>query len=158
MGTPPHRASKILAATAVIGSLLTAGAAVATPAEADASCSGSITYSRTVNDRSGTLIGELVIYYNTSNGGTNSACFRHRGVSYGVAAPTAVRIFRCAERSGEGQSPCTVTAQSSVDTGNYKYYAGPRGVTGTANNCVWASAYIYWQGVRYDSVSNRQGC
>ena len=148
----------LLAASLVAAGLLGAGTVTASPAEAAVTCSGSLTYAKTLHTSSGSAIGELDIYYNTSNGGTNSACFRHRGASYGVAALTAVRIFRCSETSGAGQSACNVTAQSSIDTGNYSYYAGPRGVTGTANNCVWASGYIYWKGVRYEGVTNRRGC
>lgn len=125
--------------------------ATGSPSQAAVSCSGTVTYSATYGP------GELTIFYNTSNGGTNSACFYHKGAAYGVAAPTYVRAYRCTERSGEGQ-PCTVAASSSEDLGNYAYYAGPRGVTGTANNCVAAVGYIDWQGSRYLISSGRQGC
>ncbi|MCY9556061.1 hypothetical protein M5W98_31225, partial [Paenibacillus apiarius] len=51
-----------------------AGLTVGAPAaQAAGSCSGTITYSQV--QTSG--LGELVIYYNSSNGGTNSACFYH---------------------------------------------------------------------------------
>lgn len=128
----------------------------AAPASAAVSCSGTISYDQAIN-RGGSAIGELTIYYNTSNGGTNSACFYHRGASNGVAAPTYVRAFRCTQQSGEGQ-PCTIAASSSPDSGNYKQYAGPRGVTGTANYCVAAEGYIIWAGTEYYLSSGRQGC
>ncbi|MGC4748140.1 hypothetical protein ACLQ28_21145 [Micromonospora sp. DT201] len=140
---------------ALLLALVTTGGAfvvlTASPAQAAVSCSGTITYSRTYGP------GELTIFYNTSNGGTNSACFYHKGAAYGVAAPTYVRAYRCTEQSGEGQ-PCTIAASSSADFGNYAYYAGPRGVTGTANYCVAAIGYIDWQGYRYQVSSGRQGC
>jgi|SRR4051794_3467835 hypothetical protein len=144
--------------TLAIGALLFGVIAVvsAPSAAAAVSCSGTISYDHTIN-RAGQPIGELTIYYNSSNGGTNSACFYHRGVSNGVAAPTYVRAFRCTERSGEGQ-PCTIAASSSADSGNYKVYAGPRGVTGTANYCVAAEGYIVWAGTEYYISSGRQGC
>lgn len=143
----------------ILGMVLFAGVtvAVAAPAQAAVSCSGTLSYSRTISKVGGGSIGELAIFYNTTNGGTNSACFYHRGVSYGVAAPTYVRAYRCAETSGEGQ-PCTVVASSTPDSNNYAYYAGPRGVTGTANYCVAAIGYIDWGGYRYTISSGRQGC
>lgn len=120
------------------------------------SCSGSVTFRQAVN-YAGSAIGELIIYYNSSNGGTNSACFYHRGASYNVAAPTYVKIFRCAERSGEGQA-CTPTASSSPDSGNFQKFAGPVGVTGTSNYCVAAYGDIQWRGALYYVSSGRQGC
>lgn len=131
--------------------------ALAAPAQAAVSCSGTLSYSETINKVGGGSIGELAIYYNTTNGGTNSACFYHRGVAYGVVAWTSVRAYRCAERSGEGQ-PCTITASSTADSGNFAYYAGPRGVTGTADYCVAAVGSIDWGGYTYVISSGRQGC
>ncbi|MEU6203085.1 hypothetical protein ABZ814_05785 [Micromonospora musae] len=125
------------------------------PSQAAVSCSGTVTYARQIP--SSNPIGELVIYYNSTNGGTNSACFNHRGASYGVSATTAVSIVRCAERSGEGQA-CTPTAGPVTDAGNYAYYAGPVGVTGTANYCVAAAGNITWKGTFYSLSSGRQGC
>lgn len=128
----------------------------ADPSVLAVSCSGSISFRRTVYEPAGP-IGELIIYYNDSNGGTNSACFYHRGASDGVSAPTYVRISRCAERSGEGQS-CTPTATSPPDSGNFQKYAGPVGVTGTRNYCVAGYGHIEWRGSRYAVSSGRQGC
>ncbi|WP_198347892.1 hypothetical protein [Plantactinospora sp. KBS50] len=122
-----------------------------TPSQAAVSCSGTVSYNKNYGP------GELTIYYNSSNGGTNSACFYHQGAAYGVAAPTYVRTYRCTQTSGEGQ-PCTIAASSSADSGNYAYYAGPRGVTGAANYCVAAEGYIEWQGFTYYISSGRQGC
>ncbi|MEV6624350.1 hypothetical protein AB0M83_44275 [Amycolatopsis sp. NPDC051106] len=139
---------------AVLGIVLTTGAVTAAPANAAVSCSGTKTY----NDSRGALgLGELTIYYNSADGGTNSACFYHLGALYGVAAETYVRIERCVETSGEGQY-CTPDRSSSPDTGNYKYYAGPRGVTGTAHRCVAAVGWVYWGGEYYGISSGRRGC
>ncbi len=139
---------------AVLGIVLTTGAVTAAPANAAVSCSGTKTY----DSSSGTLgLGELTIYYNSSNGGTNSACFYHLGATYGVAAETWVKIERCVETSGVGQL-CTPDRSSSPDTGNYKYYAGPRGVTGTANRCVAAIGWVFWHEEYYVIDSGRRGC
>ncbi|MEU4521671.1 hypothetical protein AB0F52_23535 [Amycolatopsis sp. NPDC024027] len=144
---------KILSSVlAVLSIVLTVGVVSAAPASAAVSCSGTVTYDYTVAG-----LGELTIYYNSTNGGTNSACFYHRGAAYGVAAPTYVRAYRCFEASGEGQ-PCTVDISSTADLGNFAYHAGPRGVTGTANRCVAAYGYIDWGGSRYYVSSGRQGC
>ncbi|MFF0382475.1 hypothetical protein [Streptomyces sp. NPDC004286] len=132
------------------------GLFLASPAEAATSCSGTVTYDATVS-RSGSAIGELVIYYNSSNGGTNSACFYHRGVSYGVSATTSVQILRCSQTSGTGKM-CTPTANSLIDQGSYDIYAGPVGVTGTASHCVSALGEIWWNGTGYSIDSGTQGC
>ncbi len=147
-----------LALAALLGVASPAGTAAAAPVSDDpstkaVSCSGTITYSRT--HPSG--LGELVIYYNSSNGGTNSACFYHRGAAYGHAAYTYVEIIRCTQRSGEGQA-CTPATNPDTDGGSFEYYAGPVGVTGTANYCVGAAGYIDWRGTRYILTSGRQGC
>ncbi|MEV8065037.1 MULTISPECIES: hypothetical protein [unclassified Streptomyces] len=129
---------------------------IASPAQAATSCSGTVTYDGTVS-RSGSVIGELVIYYNSSNGGTNSACFYHRGVSYGVSAKTEVQIYRCSQKSGKGDA-CYIAAVSPLDSGSYAYNAGPVGVTGTANYCVSAIGSVVWSGKEYYVDSGTQGC
>jgi hypothetical protein len=108
-------------------------------ASAATSCSGTITFDRTYNV-GGNPVAELTIYYNTTNGGTNSACFYHRGAYYGRSEPTAVRIYRCTQHTASPGSPCTIAVASALDSGNFAYYAGPVGVTGTANYCVAAEA------------------
>ncbi|MFG1674424.1 hypothetical protein [Micromonospora sp. NPDC049282] len=128
----------------------------AAPAQAATSCSGTVTYSKTVS-RSGSPIAELIIYYNSSNGGTNSACFYHRGVSYGKSALTGVQIARCAQSSGEGRT-CNFDALSNPDEGIYSSYAGPVGVTGTANNCVSAKGWLVWDKTVYTVDSLTRGC
>jgi hypothetical protein len=133
-----------------------AGLVAAGPAQAAVSCSGTVTYSETIS-RGGSAIGELVIYYNSSNGGTNSACFYHRGVSYGVGTLTGVQIVRCTQRSGEGRT-CDIDVITTPDEGGYSYYAGPVGVTGTANYCVAARGWLTWSGSVYIVDSGTQGC
>jgi hypothetical protein len=153
--TKPYlrRAALLAAGLATLGAV---GLVAAGPAQAATSCSGTVTYSGTVS-RAGSAIGELVIYYNTSNGGTNSACFYHRGVSYGVTALTGVQIGRCSQRSGEGKT-CDFVALSTPDEGDYYSYAGPVGVTGTANYCVSAKGWIVWGTTVYTVDSGTQGC
>jgi hypothetical protein len=137
---------------AVAGIVVATAVVSAAPASAAVSCSGTISYDDTISG-----VGELTIYYNSTNGGTNSACFYHQGAARGVAAPTYVQAYRCVETSGEGQ-PCTIDRSSGPDLGNYAYYAGPRGVTGTADRCVAAVGYIDWDGYRHVIKSGRQGC
>ncbi|MGW6647448.1 hypothetical protein [Streptomyces iakyrus] len=138
----PRRALVLLASLAA---LMSANLLAPTPAQAATSCSGTVTHSQPIKipGRS-TVVGELTIYYNSSNGGTNSACFYHRGPSYGVAAKTYVAIYRCAQTSGEGQT-CRNTTAGDIDEGKYSYQAGPVGVTGTANYCVGAQGWIEWE-------------
>ena len=131
------RVLSMLTALVTVGAGLTVGAPAA---QAAGSCSGTITYSQVQSSG----LGELVIYYNSSNGGTNSACFYHRGPSYGVAAYTYVMIYRCSQRSGEGQT-CNTAVAGGKDSGTFSYQAGPVGVTGTANYCVGATGWITWE-------------
>ncbi|TDB78441.1 hypothetical protein [Micromonospora sp. KC723] len=147
-----RRAGVLAACLTTLGaaSLVTAG-----PAQAAVSCSGTVTFSKTVP--SSNPVGELVIYYNSSNGGTNSACFYHRGATYGNSALTGVQIARCTQRSGEGR-PCDFAAISAPDEGTYAYHAGPVGVTGTANYCVSAKGWIAWGGRVHSVDSLTQGC
>ncbi|MPY61469.1 hypothetical protein [Streptomyces spongiae] len=143
-----HFRRRAVVLLATLATLIGANLIASTPAQAATSCSGTVTHSQTFRGSDGSIIGELTIYYNSSNGGTNSACFYHRGASYGVAANTYVLIMRCSQRSGEGRT-CTSTAQSSPQDGDFSYYAGPVGVTGTANYCVAAIGWITWRGVNY---------
>lgn len=151
------RGASILAALVVAAafSVVAAGSA-----EAAVSCSGTITW-RAEYKYGGSVAGELVIYYNETNGGTNSACFYHRGAYYGVAKPTSVQIKMCRETSTNGTTKtCTAVKTSDSDDGSYKYYAGPRGVTGTRVNCVQAEG---WMTIRspetyIGGVSPRVGC
>ena len=149
MSSVLRRAVVLASGLVALFSLTQAPAQAATQA---VSCSGTNIFSKTVDG-----LGELVIYYNSTNGGTNSACFYHRGAAYGKSSYTYVVISRCTERSGEGQ-PCTPAVSSQPDDGEFAYQAGPVGVTGTANYCVSASGHLNWGG-RYHAVeSGRQGC
>ncbi|APU19259.1 hypothetical protein [Actinoalloteichus sp. GBA129-24] len=154
-------ARSVCSMLAVVGVLLTTGgvaaASASEPSEGPgitaASCSGTVSYSEMLPGG----IGELTIYYNSSEGGTNSACLYHRGSTYGVAAPTSVQIHRCMESSGEGR-PCTIDVSSRTDSGNFQYYAGPVGVNKTSNRCVSAVGHIALGGRVYGLDSGRQGC
>lgn len=126
--------------------LVSTSAQAASSAQAATSCSGTISADYTFTYPGEGVIGELTIYYNSSNGGTNSACFYHRGSAAGVAAETYVAIMRCSQTSGEGQT-CHNNTAPNDDLGTYSSYAGPVGVTGTANNCVGAIGWIVWHGI-----------
>ncbi len=148
MSTTLRRAFVLFAGLVTLLGLVSVPAQAATQA---VSCSGTITARKYIG------YAELVIYYNSSNGGTNSACMNHLGESYGVSRPTSVQVFRCAEKSGQGHD-CTATASSRRDFDSYAYFAGPVGVTGTANYCVAASGSILWDGETRYVNTGRQGC
>src|SRR4051812_50173430 len=83
---------------AVLGIVLTTGAVTAAPANAAVSCSGTKTY----DDSRGALgLGELTIYYNSADGGANSACFYHVGAPPGGAGEAYVGDEACVETRGE---------------------------------------------------------
>ncbi|MFJ9522315.1 hypothetical protein ACIRPK_29175 [Kitasatospora sp. NPDC101801] len=151
-----HVLRRVLAAFAGLALLAGVSLFASSTAQAATSCSGTVTYDQSVS-HNGSVIGELVIYYNSDNGGTNSACFYHRGASYGVSATTSVEIYRCLQRSGTGGG-CTVDVSSRIDKGSYAYSAGPVGVTGTANHCVYAYGYVNWAGHEYSVSSGTRGC
>ncbi|MEU3457656.1 hypothetical protein ABZ671_29245 [Micromonospora sp. NPDC006766] len=147
---------KVLASVAALAASFAAVQVITeAPSQAAVSCSGTVTYRKAVPASNPVM--ELVIYYNSTNGGTNSACVNHLGAAYGKPAPTWVHISRCAQTSGKGNA-CAITEASTTDDGVYSYYAGPRGVTGTANNCVSASGGILWNNQSYSIVSGTQGC
>ncbi|MEU8261009.1 hypothetical protein AB0C02_10375 [Micromonospora sp. NPDC048999] len=147
---------KVLASVAALAvSFATVQVITEAPSQAAVSCSGTITF-RQAYPASNPVM-ELVIYYNSTNGGTNSACTNHLGATYGKPARTTVQIARCAQTSGKGNA-CTVTAASTIDDDIYSYYAGPRGVTGTANNCVAAAGMLQWGDITYNITSGTQGC
>ncbi|MEO6703189.1 MAG: hypothetical protein ABI140_04100 [Jatrophihabitantaceae bacterium] len=135
-----RRLTRIAASTTVAVSAMAGLAVLTAPAAlAATSCSGTITYDHTYNV-GGNPVAELTIYYNSTNGGTNSACLYHRGAYYGKSEPTAIQIYRCTQQATAPGSPCTIAVASRVDSNNYAYYAGPVGVTGTANYCVAVQA------------------
>lgn len=149
---------RILVLLAALTSLIGANVILSAPAHAATSCSGAVTYRKAVSYPGDGVVGELVIYYNSTNGGTNSACFYHRGVSSGVSAETYVYIMRCSQKSGEGQR-CKIAAPGGSDWGKFAHYAGPVGVTGTAKYCVAAIGWIVWRGVEIgDQAATTQGC
>jgi hypothetical protein len=149
-----------LAALFGVTILTSFGLAVAAAPEASAavSCSGTITYDHTY-DVGGSPVAEMTIYYNSTNGGTNSACFYHLGAYRGKAEDTWVQIHRCTQHSAPAGSTCTIAASSRKDEGNYQYYAGPVGVTGTANYCVAAEGYMDLGGGGFIAVgTGTRGC
>lgn len=146
----------LAAACAALLAALSFSVLTAPAASAAVSCSGTITFDQTYYNN-GNPVAELTIYYNSTNGGTNSACFYHRGAYYGVAKHTEVQIHRCAQRNpGSG---CDFTASSRIDSGNFAYHAGPVGVTGTASFCVLAEGYMVLNSTTSLYVSSGvQGC
>ncbi|MGV4985761.1 hypothetical protein ACWC0C_47635 [Streptomyces sp. NPDC001709] len=135
---------RVLGILAILASLIGANLLFSQSAQAATSCSGTITADYTISYPGDGVIGELTVYYNSSNGGTNSACLYHRGKTSGVASLTDVVISKCSQTSGSGK-PCSEIAQDR-DTGQYSSYAGPVGVTGTANNCVAVHGFIEYRG------------
>jgi hypothetical protein len=150
-----HRYRALLAVLVVLSAVLVGVVAAPVPANAAASCSGTITWASSLKKEPRA---QLVIYYSSSDGGTNSACMYHAGSTYGKPFTTAVEISRCQAGSHSG-GVCTVDRTSRLDKGLYSYYAGPVGVTGTARRCVvaWGTILLPEGGlVRIDSYT--RGC
>jgi len=111
------------------------------------SCSGNL-ISRKTAIVGGTVVGELVVYYSSSDG-YNCARFNHLGPSYGVTRYTNVQLLKCSTTSpGSG---CGTPLAYPADPGQYAYYAGPVRVY-APRNCVVAVGGIDWNG-SYNSVS-----
>ncbi len=153
-------ARRSLNAFVIMASLIGANLFMSQPAQAATtaiSCSGTVTARYYASYPGVGVVGELIVYYNSTNGGTNSACLYHRGPAYGVASDTAVNISKCAQTSpGSG---CTRIGYDQ-DRGNYSSYAGPAGVTGTANNCVTVTGWVGYRGVLVPAGSDAKtvGC
>lgn len=129
---------------------------IAPSASASTSCSGTITWASSLKKQPRA---QLVIYYNASNGGTNSACMYHAGSTYGRALRTEVQISRCEKGFTERDTYCYTDKSSHTDSGRFKYYAGPEGVTGTKTRCVVAWGTIITSSgdlIRIDS--DPEGC
>jgi hypothetical protein len=146
----------LVSITALLGAFIVVGQIAAAPeASATASCSGRITWASSLKKEPRA---QLVIYYNSSNGGTNSACMRHAGSTYGKAMHTEVEISRCEPGYDESDNYCFTDKTSRTDKGNFKYYAGPVGVTGTKSRCVtaWGTMEKGNTFIRIDS--DAEGC
>ncbi|MFL6162395.1 MAG: hypothetical protein ACJ74U_09205 [Jatrophihabitantaceae bacterium] len=156
---PSERLAMIRRLLVTCGAVLLASSGLAgmTAPAADAaiSCSGTIAYDHTYF-RDGNPVAEITIYYNSTNGGTNSACLYHRGAYYGKTESTSVGIARCTQHSAPPGSTCSVTANPPPDDGFYAYYAGPVGVTGAANYCVEAYGNM-WLGPDTPSLGFNTG-
>ncbi|MGW7073503.1 hypothetical protein [Streptomyces sp. NPDC054872] len=150
-------ARRSLSAFAITASFVGANLFMSQPAQAATSCSGTVTARYSGSYPGAGVVGELIVYYNSTNGGTNSACLYHRGAASGVASDTFVRIEKCSQTSGEGRT-CTRIGYDE-DRGNYSSYAGPAGVTGTANNCVAVRGWVEYRGTLVPVGSgNTVGC
>lgn len=88
-----------------------------------------------------TKIGEMDVFYNSSNG-YNCAYVYALGHAIGVAKQMGVQLIACQETS-RGDT-CTET-QKDTDLGTYRYYAGVVGVYGRGH-CIRADGGIVWQG------------
>jgi hypothetical protein len=145
----------------LVAALLALPIAVAASAPAQAatagSCSGTIVSGGRVQLKtsSGTTVGEIIVYYQSSNGGTNTACLYHRGPAYNVYRQTMIQLGECIKRD------CTYAFDGGFymrDEGNYKKYAGPVQRTTTNGNCVVAEGSIVWGGHEIARSTGRVGC
>jgi hypothetical protein len=97
---------------------------------------------------SGSKVGELQIYYNSSTG-DNCAYFQSLGAARGVAKKMYVSIQVCQETKSGGTCTSIKTSHgSSSDSGTYSYYAGPVGVYGKGR-CISSYGGMVWNGVTY---------
>jgi hypothetical protein len=118
----PRKFLRAFVATVLFGTCLVVGQLATAPAASAAtSCSGTITWASSLKKEPRA---QLVIYYNSSNGGTNSACMYHAGSTYGKALSTEVEISRCEKGYDESDSFCFTDKTSRTDSGKFKYYAG----------------------------------
>ena len=97
-----------------------------------------------------TQIGELDLYYNSSNG-YNCAWLYSVGPAYGKAQSIDLSMYTCQETSPDPAcigypydgAPSDPPYYDS-DNGSYHYYAGPVGVYGKGH-CITASGHVIWQ-------------
>src|SRR5262245_35585761 len=81
--------------------------------------------------------GTVFLYYSSANSGTNCAWFQ-RSNNRGTPIYMYVHIMRCPAGAFPGDI-CSADV-SQFDGGNFKYYAGPVQVTGTASRCIRLTA------------------
>jgi hypothetical protein len=122
-------------------------------AQAD-DCGGNLIF-RKAAIAGGTVVGELVVYYNPSNG-NNCARFNHLGPAYGVTTYTEVKLVKCSTvNPGSG---CGTALVINIDPDQYAYHAGPIRVY-SPQNCVTAEGRIHWNGAdRIVSTGGVIGC
>ena len=107
---------------------------------------GNLIESEPINARTtGTKIGELDIYYNSSTG-YNCAYLYAVGPAYGQAQYIEVEISTCQE--GYGSEGCTWIQHDEDGNYSYRYYAGPVGVYGRGH-CINVTSDLIWQNTLY---------
>ncbi len=133
--------ARLTGVLAALATALAVGVVGALPAQA-AECGGSLIGLKQMRTANGTVIGELAIYYNASNG-NNCARFNHRGPAYGATRLTAVTIRSCTQTAPS--STCTSRGQTKVDKDEYAYYAGPVAVE-SRGHCINVQGWMMWNG------------
>ncbi|MCP3058115.1 hypothetical protein LXT21_04930 [Myxococcus sp. K38C18041901] len=124
---------------AIFGTII--GLVVPVSSAQAADCGGNLIF-RKAAFAGGTVVGELVVYYNPSNG-NNCARFNRLGPAYGVMTYTEVQLTKCSTvNPGSG---CGAALAIIVDADQYAYYAGPVRVN-SPRNCVTAEGRINWNG------------
>src|SRR3954447_7550557 len=97
---------------------LAVGAVAAPTAEAGTGdCAGNLIARKVARAGDGTAVGEVVVYYNASNG-NNCARFNHIGPSYGVARETSIFIERC-PTNNPGANCFLAGGPTSYDNSSY---------------------------------------
>jgi hypothetical protein len=128
----------ITAAAAAIGLTIAATLAVSTPAQAGYGCSGSLLEAQPIKNNSGTKIGEIQLYWDSSRG-QNCASTVHGGPTWGVNLFTIVEVFVCPTNR---TSSCKQGHDIKIQYAGYvSYYiwelSGP-----SSGRCVWARGWI----------------
>ncbi len=110
-----------LSAFVIMASLIGANLVMSQPAQAATtaiSCSGTVTARYYASYPGVGVVGELIVYYNSANGGTNSACMYHRAQLTAWPAippsisPNAQRL-RARERVPRGLATIRTVATSA---------------------------------------------
>lgn len=138
-----RRALAVLGATltTLVGSLALAPAASA----ADYGCAGSVIDKYPIygvlpiNNK--VEFGHVYLYYNSGTGKNCAVTVATNVGGYGYSKPMYIRIDRCRETSYTGS--CGVV-DSSIDSDDYQYYAGPRSVS-AEGHCVRVTGKIVWR-------------
>jgi hypothetical protein len=145
--TPPRKVL-LLATTLAITTAIVAAPASA-PARAAKSCDGDLILSKPMKDGK-RKVGEFDIYWNAKTK-KNCAIVYHAGSTWGKRLHTFVSLSSCKKGAKPGD-PCYDFADNRVNTGRFRYQAGPVRVK-AAHRCIVANGAIYLRNGNAPSAS-----
>lgn len=123
---------------AAVGLTVAAALTVAAPAQAAYGCSGSLLEAQPIVNDSGTRIGEIQVYWDSSRG-RNCASTVHGGSTWGVNLFTLVEVFVCPTSQ---TSSCLQGYDVRTRLGDWvSYYVWENSVS-SSGRCVYARGWI----------------